>query len=79
METLYKNKFLRSPCSVAFIAIDWLLRCIYPDPDPDPESCWLAVVVTRIENAEETVCNKAAETALRLLRRQSATKLLKQH
>ena len=25
---------MRSPCSVAFIAIDWLLRCIYPDPDP---------------------------------------------
>ena len=20
---------------IAFIAIDWLLRCIYPDPDPD--------------------------------------------
>ena len=27
---------MRSPCSVAFIAIDCLLRCIYPDPDPDP-------------------------------------------
>ena len=25
-----------SPCSVAFIAIDWLLRCIYPDPDYQP-------------------------------------------
>ena len=23
----------RSPCFVAFIAIGWLLRCIYPDPD----------------------------------------------
>ena len=24
--------------TVAFIAIDWLLRCIYPDPDPEYNS-----------------------------------------
>ena len=32
---IWKQQILRSPSSVTLIAIDWLLQCIYPDPDPE--------------------------------------------
>ena len=39
-----------SPCFVVFIAIDWRLQCIYPDPDPEEETVFR--VVTAMSNDE---------------------------
>ena len=49
---------MRSPCSVTFIAIDWLLRCIYPDPDPEGEDVLDRRNFDTFSGAIQNLCKK---------------------